>query len=226
MKGKEDIVFKVSIQGPRYAGTSRYVNVSTKSFNSYMHNQNPFYITYKGSKYGLNFLEGVWKELDEKNRDISAYAITFDSTTRESYEEAKRMILQGQKINPKIPYILIATRCDLHRSLLFDAWPYVREILVSFQVGKLDSNCSLTQLNYDVITVILEFLSDASIKIEGRNLGVLFDPTRNCTGTPITKWECRQFARKYEVGLAFTSSREVINIEQSHEIILRKILYS
>lgn len=213
----------VCIDGPRYSGITRYITASSRK-NSYGYyvSQVPIPLTYQNKKYELNFLEG--KVESHPTVIPSAIVIAFDSTTRANYDEAKSMVIQGQKEHPKMPFILMANRCDLHRSLLFDAWPYVREILVAFRPGNLDSQCTLTELNYDVITVILEFLSDATIKLANYEYGALFAPTRNCSGIPISKWECRQFARKHEVGIVFTSSREVINIDLSHEIIVRKII--
>lgn len=228
-KEEEPKAFDVLIYGPKYSGISRYITVTTRNYNAYYlyysHSSAPiFSLTYQQKKYTINLLEG--KGDNHPGVVPSAIVIGFDSTTRANYDDAKSMVIQGKKDHPKVPFIMIAMRCDLHRSLLFDAWPYVREILVSFRPGNIDFQCTLTGLNYDVLSVIIEFLSDATIKLANYEFGVLFAPTRNCSGTPITKWECRQFARAHEVGMVFTSSREVINMAQSHEVILRKILTS
>jgi hypothetical protein len=121
---------------------------------------------------------------------------------------------------------MVATRCDLHRNLFFDGWHIIREVLVSFKAGSIDYECIFAQyLNYDVISVILEFLSDNTISIQGYDKGFLFNPTRNCSGVPITKWECRRFARSLDIGMIFISNREAINLEASMELLAQRRLY-
>jgi hypothetical protein len=86
-----------------------------------------------------------------------------------------------------------------------------------------DYGCIFAELNVDVMSVILEFLADSSIAHAGYPQGALFSLTRNCTGTPISKWELRAYARRRDIGVTFTSAKEDVNIGQTVEMIVRRI---
>lgn len=114
--------------------------------------------------------------VDNASEDVREYdgmIVAFDSTTRTSLEDAKALVLKQLRMFPERPIVLTAMRCDLYRPLLFDNWPHIRELLVVFKANGYDYTCAFAALNVDVMSVILEFLADSSIAIQGYPQGAL-----------------------------------------------------
>jgi len=172
-------------------------------------------------KYGHNVLWVKEKITADKITQGSGVIVMFDGTSRPNFNDAKKLVAEIKCISDDIPMVLVAAYGDLYRPLLYDGWDKVRVIIGCFK-PTIDSKCIFSQLNFDVITIIVDFLADCSISYATESRGPLFSPTRNCYGTPITKWECRNFAKQNEIGICFISNKECINIDRPFEYIIKK----